>query len=55
MNYNDRRCIFWALEERYRIDSINVSLIEELNWLKSVQNLLLEEIKVRKEKLAGLF
>ena len=53
MNYNDRRCIFWALEERYRIDSINVSLIEELNWLKSVQNLLLEEIKVRKGKVSG--
>ena len=53
MNYDDKRRIFWALEERYRTENINFSLIEELDWLKSVQNLLLEKIKLRRGKVSG--
>lgn len=53
MNSEDQQRVFWALNERYKFDSINERLIEELEWLKSVQSLLLVEVDNRKGKLSG--
>jgi len=53
MKSEDKQCVFWALEERYKFDHINEKLIEELEWLKSVQSLLLEEVSSRKGKVSG--
>jgi hypothetical protein len=55
MKSEDKQYVFWALEERYKFDDINEKLIEELEWLKSVQSLLLEEVSSRKGKVSGFF
>lgn len=52
MNSEDQQRVFWALNGRYKFDS-NERLIEELEWLKSVQSLLLVEVDNRKGKLSG--
>ncbi len=49
----DQHRIFFALKQRYKSDSINKILIEELIWLKSVQDLLQIEVDKRKGKLSG--
>ncbi|BAY49347.1 hypothetical protein SAMD00079811_69760 [Scytonema sp. HK-05] len=53
MKSKDQRFVFGALKKRYEFDSINGKLIEELDWLKSVQSLLLEEASSRKGKVSG--
>lgn len=53
MKSKDQRFVFGALKKRYEFDSINEKLIEELDWLKSVQSLLLEEVSSRKGKVSG--
>lgn len=55
MKSENQKCVFWALAERYKIDCINDKLIEELEWLKSVQSLLLEKVSHRKGKVSGYF
>jgi nucleoside-triphosphatase THEP1 len=49
----DRQVIVETLEQRYRSDYFNKNLLEELDWLKSIRNLLLEEAEHRKGKLSG--
>lgn len=53
MKFEDQRRIFWALSDRYKSDHINKKLIEELEWLKSVEGLLLEESNRKKGKVSG--
>ena len=53
MSSEDRQYIFGALNERYKFDRINEELIEELEWLKTVQELLLVEVANRKGKISG--
>ena len=53
MNSKDQISVFRALRRRYKFDNINEILIEELEWLKSVQNLLLLEVANRKGKISG--
>ncbi len=51
MNRETRHIVLWALEERYKFK--NEALLEELDWLKAIQCLLLEEAKRNKGRLSG--
>jgi len=51
--HGDRRYIFWAIGDRYKYENINDKLLEELDWLKSVETLLLEEAERRKGRLSS--
>lgn len=53
MKSENQKYVFWALSRRYEIDIFNEKLIEELEWLKSVQGFLVEEASRRKGKLSG--
>jgi GTPase SAR1 family protein len=53
MEVKDRRIVYWALKERYKYDDNNSNLIEELEWLKSVYSLLINEANSRKGKVSG--
>ncbi|WP_375496341.1 hypothetical protein [uncultured Nostoc sp.] len=53
MTFDDQRCVGWTLTDRYKFDDINEKLLEELEWLKSVRRLLLEEANCRKGKVSG--
>lgn len=53
MKHEDQGVVFEALQKRYEFDSSNGNLVEEIEWLKSVQNLLLEEASRKKGKLSG--
>lgn len=53
MKNEDIRSLFWMLPERYKDDSINKKLVEELEWLKSVQRLVLNEVSHRQGRLSG--
>jgi hypothetical protein len=55
MNLEDQRYIFWILSERYRYDNINKNLVEDLECLKSIQELLQIKITDRKKqkKISG--
>jgi hypothetical protein len=53
MNFEHQRIIYKALTDRYKFDRTNEELIEELDWLKSVRDLLLKEADNRKGKLSG--
>lgn len=53
MKFEDQRNAFWALTERYQFDNINEKLLEELEWLKSVRDLLLEQANCKKGRLSG--
>lgn len=53
MNNEQREMVFYALSQRYKYDSSNEELLEEVDWLKSVQRLLLEEASRNKGKVSG--
>jgi hypothetical protein len=53
MNLKDQEDIFGALPERYKVDHNNEKLLQESEWLKSVQDLLQKEAHNRKGKLSG--
>jgi hypothetical protein len=53
MNNEDQKYVIWSLPERYKFNDYNKKLLEELDWLKSVRSLLLEEANRRKGKLSG--
>lgn len=53
LSYEDRQYIFWAIGERYKYENINAQLVEELDWLKSIKSLLLEEADRRDGRLSG--
>lgn len=44
---------FYGLKERYDFENFNKKLVQELEWLKNIQNLLLKEAVLRKGKLSG--
>lgn len=49
----DQQYVFWSIEDRYKYENINDKLLEELDWLRSIEALLLEEADRRKDKLSG--
>lgn len=51
--HEDQRLIFWSLTERYKYDSTNEKLIEELDWLKSIRSLSYEEVSRKGTKVSG--
>lgn len=53
MEVEERRIVYWALKERYKYDSNDNNLVEELEWLKSVYNLLINEANSKKGKVSG--
>ncbi|MFN6485408.1 MULTISPECIES: P-loop NTPase fold protein [unclassified Nostoc] len=53
LKFEDRQTIGYAIKERYKFDDNNEKLLEELDWLKSVRNLLLDEVARRKGKPSG--
>ncbi len=53
MRHEDQRFVFWAIKSRYNYENLNEKLIEELEWLKSIQGLLLKEANCKKGKLSG--
>jgi len=53
MNFEDQKTIAVGLIQRYELDWINEKLLEELDWLKSVRDLLLKEADDRKGKVSG--
>ncbi|MDZ8030489.1 hypothetical protein [Nostoc sp. DedSLP04] len=52
MAFEEQQYVCWAITERYDIDNTNEKLIEELNWLKKVQTLLLKSAHT-KGKITG--
>lgn len=53
LTHEDQQYIFWAIKDRYKYENINNKFLEELDWLRSVETLLLEEADRRKGKLSG--
>ncbi|MEA5552144.1 P-loop NTPase fold protein [Anabaena cylindrica UHCC 0172] len=55
MKYDNKKYVFWALKERYKQIDVHFypKLIEEIEWLKMVQDLLLKEVDKRQGKLSG--
>jgi KAP family P-loop domain len=53
MNFEGQQNVFYALSARYRVANYYKRLLEELEWLKSIQKLLLEEANNKKGKLSG--
>ena len=53
MNFDCQGSCLWAFSERYKANNLNEKLLEELEWLKNIQSLLLEEAARRKGKLSG--
>ncbi|BAS54236.1 hypothetical protein NIES2135_05140 [Leptolyngbya boryana NIES-2135] len=53
MGVENKRRILLSLRERYKFGNINLRLIEELEWLKSVRDLLQKEVESRKGKVSG--
>lgn len=53
MKFDNQQCVGWAFTERYKFKEINKKLYEELTWLKSVRELLLEEVNRKKGKVSG--
>ncbi|MBD2628092.1 P-loop NTPase fold protein [Trichormus variabilis] len=53
MKFDDQRVVFWILTTRYKLVDVYQKLLEELQWLKSVRSLLLDEATRRKGKVSG--
>ena len=59
MNFDYQGSCLWAFSERYKANkanktnNLNEKLLEELEWLKNIQSLLLEEAARRKGKPSG--
>ncbi len=53
MNFDCQGSCLWAFSERYKTNNLNEKLLEELEWLKNIQSLLLEEAARRKGKPSG--
>jgi len=50
---DDQKYVFWSIADRYKYDSFSENLLEELDWLKSVQSELFKAASFRKNKLSG--
>jgi KAP family P-loop domain len=55
MNSFHQQATFWAITRRYKhiSNSHNAILLDELDWLKSVRNLILTEVSTRSGKLSA--
>jgi hypothetical protein len=53
LKFDHQMTIGSALKERYEFDGNNEKLLEELDWFKSVRDLLLDEVARRKGKPSG--
>ena len=53
MNFDYQSSCLWTFAERYKANTLNEKLLEELGWLKNIQSLLLEEAARRKGKPSG--
>ena len=53
MEFDNKKWVYYALNERYKFDDLNEKLLEELVWLKEVKQLLLNEISAKKGKVSG--
>ncbi len=53
MNFDYQSSCLWTFAERYKANNLNEKLLEELEWLKNIQSLLLVEAARRKGKLSG--
>ncbi|WP_193200634.1 hypothetical protein [Nostoc sp. MG11] len=53
LEFTDKQVVGHALTRRYEINDFNKKLLEELDWLKSVRSLLLEEVDRRRRKITG--
>jgi hypothetical protein len=53
MNSENQKFVLGALGEQYKFENINLKFIEELEWLKSIQNLLQKEVENRRGKVSG--
>ncbi|MCC5642756.1 KAP family NTPase [Nostoc sp. CHAB 5824] len=53
LKFEHQMTIGYAIKERYKFDGNNEKLLEELDWLKSVRDLLLDEVARRKGKPSG--
>lgn len=50
---DDRRTVFFALEERYKFENINQNLLEEIEWHKAIKALFEKEAELRQGKVSG--
>ena len=55
LKFEHQRTIGYALKERYKFYGNNETLLEELDWLKSVRDLLLDEVARKNDKPSGHF
>ncbi len=53
MNFDYQSSCIWAFTERYKANDSYKKLLEELEWLKGIQDLLLEEAACKKGNLSG--
>lgn len=53
LDFEDKDCVCRSLIKRYEVKDFNKELFEELDWLKSIQRLLLEEIACKQGKVSG--
>lgn len=53
LEFEDKDSVCRSLVKRYEVESFNKELFEELDWLKSVRSLLLEEIARKQGKVSG--
>ncbi len=53
-NPNDRRTVAYAIKKRYSIEQFNSSLLIELDWLRTIANLLQKESELRAGKVSSL-
>lgn len=54
MKFDNQLICFFGIKACYNSEENNKNLLEELDWLKSIQNLLQAEIEARKGKPSGL-
>lgn len=53
LNFKNKHVVGRTLTRRYKYNDFNKKLFEELDWLKSVRSLLLEEVDRRRGKITG--
>lgn len=53
MKPEDKRTAIFSFDKRYEFDEINKKLVDELEWLRKVREILIEEQQKRIKKLSG--
>ena len=53
LSSENRRTVIFALKERYKLASIHKNILSEIEWLKSVKDILIKIAGKRKGKLSG--